>query len=179
MNSQLDLIIRAQEFACRAHRGQVRKYTGEPYVMHCQEVALIVSQASVRYDNADICAALLHDTVEDTAVTFEDIYQAFGGEIMTLVSDVTDKSKPADGNREVRKTIDRHHLSKASRDAQTIKLADLISNTKSIVAHDPGFAKVYLAEKELLLKVLVLGDADLHVIATKLVTAGKASLGIA
>jgi hypothetical protein len=67
----------------------------------------------------------------------------------------------ADGNRAVRKAIDREHLAKASPAAKTIKLADLISNSRSILQHDPKFAAVYLAEKRLLLEVLKDGDPTL------------------
>lgn len=65
------------------------------------------------------------------------------------------------GNRKVRKEVDRQHIAKASPRAKTIKLADLIHNTENIVANDKGFAKVYLAEKRLLLEVLTEGDVTL------------------
>ena len=93
----------------------------------------------------------------------------FGIEIATLVSDLTDLSKPDDGNRKVRKTIDRLHLAKASPMAKTIKLADLIDNAESIVQHDPKFAKVYMREKRLLLEVLQEGDPKLHARASEIV----------
>lgn len=66
-----------------------------------------------------------------------------------------------DGLRKHRKAKDREHTAKASPQAKTIKLADLIDNTRSIVERDPEFAKVYLAEKALLLEVLRDGDATL------------------
>ena len=64
-----------------------------------------------------------------------------------LVDDLTDVSKPQDGNRATRKELDRQHTAKASPDAKTIKLADLISNSRSIMKDDPNFAKVYMKEK--------------------------------
>jgi hypothetical protein len=70
-------------------------------------------------------------------------------------------SRPKDGNRAVRKAIDREHTARAPAGAQTVKLADLIANTRSIVKHDVAFARTYLAEKRLLLEVLTRGDAVL------------------
>ncbi|MBN8901419.1 MAG: hypothetical protein BGO51_10435 [Rhodospirillales bacterium 69-11] len=153
------MIDRALAFATRAHAGQIRRYTGEPYVAHCISVAEIVR--SVPHTPEMIAAALLHDTVEDTPVTLDEIAREFGPIVAALVYELTDVSKPEDGNRAARKAIDREHTAKASPDAKTIKLADLIDNTKSIVAHDPAFARVYLPEKRQLLKVLQEGDRTL------------------
>ncbi len=69
-------------------------------------------------------------------------------------------SRLEDGNREVRIRLDREHLARSSPEAETIKLADLIDNMSSIVAHDKGFARSYLREKELLLEVLRHGNMD-------------------
>lgn len=139
-------------FAAYKHRNQKRKYTGEPYVTHCQEVAKLV--ASVTDDQNVIAAAYLHDTLEDTNATYEEISFLFGKDVADLVQEVTDISKPTDGNRALRKEMDRQHIAKASRNGQLIKLADLISNTFSIVERDPEFAKIYLAEKRELLEVI-------------------------
>jgi (p)ppGpp synthase/HD superfamily hydrolase len=149
-------------FATAAHAavGQLRKYTFEPYIVHPAEVAEIV--ASVGGSDAQIAAAWLHDTVEDTGVTSELIRKEFGDEVATLVGWLTDVSRPDHGNRAARKAVDRAHTASAPAEAQTIKLADLICNTKSIVAHDPEFARVYLAEKRALLEVMTKGDARLR-----------------
>jgi len=112
-----------------------------------------------------ICAALLHDVVEDTKITSRQIWEQFGSNVSNYVYWLTDKSRPSDGNRKVRKEIDRDHISSAPAEAKTIKLADLICNTRSIVAHDPKFAKVYLEEKGLLLNVLKEGNAHLYELA--------------
>ena len=145
-------------FAKRAHDsvGQLRKYTKEPYWVHPVAVAEIVK--SVPHTSAMIAAALLHDTIEDTDTEFQDVLDEFGDEVATLVHWLTDVSKPSDGNRETRKAIDRTHLAKASAEAQTIKLADLIDNTRSIAKYDPDFWRVYRREKLLLLEVLTKGD---------------------
>jgi len=116
-----------------------------------------------------IAAAHLHDVVEDTGVTHAEIEQEFGHEISVIVGWLTDVSTPADGNRAARKAVDRAHTSLAPAAAQNVKLADIISNVRSIVAHDPEFAKVYLAEKRLLLDVLTRGDATLMAQARSLV----------
>jgi (p)ppGpp synthase/HD superfamily hydrolase len=161
--SGMDVVRKAQVYAMAAHAavGQKRKYTGEPYIVHPAEVAKIV--AGVPGATPDmVAAAWLHDVVEDTGCTFTDIHMAFGIDIATLVQWLTDVSKPEDGNRAVRKAIDREHTAAAPAEAQTIKLADLISNSRSIMAHDPEFARVYLAEKRALLEVMTRGDAGLH-----------------
>jgi len=171
--SGMDIVRKAQVYAMAAHASvkQVRKYTGEPYIVHPAEVASIV--ASVPGSTPDmVAAAWLHDVVEDTGCTFTDVHMAFGIDIATLVGWLTDVSKPEDGNRATRKAMDRAHTAEAPAEAQTIKLADLISNSRSIMAHDPEFARVYLEEKRLLLEVLTKGDPGLHAQASKFVMAG-------
>jgi len=151
---------RALIFATKAHKGQVRKYTGEPYVNHPIAVAnLIRGRAGV--SEYMIAAALLHDTVEDTDTTIEDIKREFGDIVAIFVDGLTDLSKPEDGNRATRKEIDRQHLAKGLPPVHTIKLADLIDNSKSIEEFDKDFSKVYMAEKKKLLEVLNCGDKDL------------------
>ena len=155
-----NLVLRAASFAAEAHKGQVRKYTGQKYIVHPIEVMNIV--ASVPHTDAMLCAALLHDTVEDCGVTLEQIKELFGPEVEDLVFWLTDPPKGESGmNRAMRKELSRQRLEIAPPEAQTIKLADLISNTASIVKHDPDFAVVYLREKAELLKVLVHGDSTL------------------
>jgi len=166
----MDVVEKARIFATAAHAavGQLRKYTNEPYIVHPTEVAAMVATVSGATP-AMIAAAYLHDVVEDTKVGFSIIREEFGDEVTTLVMWLTDVSELDDGNRAVRKAIDREHSADAPAEAQTIKLADLISNSKSIMAYDPAFAKTYLAEKRLLLEVLTKGDADLHALASEFV----------
>lgn len=157
--SGMDIVRKAQVYAMAAHAavGQKRKYTGEPYIVHPAEVASIV--ASVPGSTPDmVAAAWLHDVIEDTGCTFTDVHMAFGIDIATLVGWLTDVSQPHDGNRAHRKAMDREHTAQAPAEAQTVKVCDLLSNTKSIVAHDPEFARVYLAEKRELLAVLTKAD---------------------
>lgn len=129
--------------------GQVRKYTGEPYYEHCRNVANIVGR--VNHDTHMICAAFLHDVAEDTKLPINFIEVEFNKDVARLVSELTDISKPEDGNRKIRKAIDREHTKNASVEAKTIKLADLIDNSSTILKHDQAFAEIYLKEKRLLL----------------------------
>ena len=165
----MTIVERARVFATAAHAavGQVRKYTFEPYIVHPTEVAGIV--ATVPHTDVMVAAAYLHDTVEDTGVSIVDIQKEFGNEVASLVSWLTDVSEPEQGNRAVRKAIDREHTAMAPAAAQTVKLADLIANSGSILAHDPAFAKVYLEEKRMLLEVLTRGDATLMARARSIV----------
>lgn len=153
-----ELVQRAREFGTRAHRriDQQRKYTHQPYEVHLKAVSQLL--AEVTDDPEVIAAAWLHDTVEDTEATLEDIRGAFGEGVARLVGELTDVSKPSDGNRAVRKAIDRAHLARASVRAKTVKLADLIDNCRDICTHDKGFCRVYLGEMAALLGVL--GDGD-------------------
>ena len=157
---EMTTIQRAEQFAQEAHKNHKRKYTGDPYYVHLDEVRRIVKAAGGSEDMQ--AAALLHDTVEDTATTSQDIMKEFGPSIARLVIDLTDISKPEDGNRATRKAMDRDKLSMASSEAQTIKYADLISNGKDIAKNDPKFAKVYHAEKADLLRVMRKGDQNLR-----------------
>lgn len=161
-----NLCRRAAQFGSGAHAQQKRKYTGEPYFNHCIEVAMLVR--SVNGTAPMVAAAFLHDTVEDCDVSISTIREEFGDEVASLVDYLTDVSKPGDGNRARRKEIDRLHTSSASPEAKTIKLADLIANTSSIVRHDPNFAKIYMKEKRRLLEVLTEGDARLYKVAEEL-----------
>jgi len=158
---------KAIEFATEAHEGQFRKYTGEPYITHPIAVAEIVK--TVTDDKEMIAAAILHDTVEDCDICLNDIRDEFGIVVMALVGQLTDRSRPSDGNRKIRKGMDRDWLSCACDKAKTIKLADLIHNSQSILVADENFAKVYMKEKRDLLDVLHGGDFTLHARATMIV----------
>ena len=168
-----DLIERARTYAIGAHAriNQLRKYTRQPYDVHLKAVAELV--ASVSDDEAMVAAAWLHDTVEDTPATFEDIEREFGADVMQLVKELTDVSRPGDGNRAVRKAIDRQHTAGASPRAKTIKLADIIDNCEDICRHDAKFGRVYLGEAAALLEVLAEGDEKLYAQAAGLIAACK------
>jgi len=156
-----EIVDQARIYATQAHAriNQRRKYSNQAYDEHLRQVAELVREVSD--DSHMIAAAWLHDTVEDTEATMQDIEREFGLDIAELVENLTDVSRPSDGNRAQRKTIDRHHLAKASPRAMTVKLADLIDNCRDICQHDPRFAKVYMVEMEALLRVLEEGDMTL------------------
>ena len=107
-----EVVKRAKHYATQAHKriNHRRKYTNQPYDTHLKNVAELVASASD--DLEMIAAAWLHDTVEDTPITFHDIEKEFGTGVADLVSDLTDVSKASDGNRAVRKAIDRAHLAR-------------------------------------------------------------------
>jgi hypothetical protein len=172
-----DLIERAIRFATEAHQriDHRRKYSGQAYAVHLDQVAKIVS--SITDDQEMIAAAWLHDTVEDTPATFNDIEREFGDSVAQLVRELTDISKPGDGNRSARKAIDRQHLEQASARGQTIKLADLIDNCKDITRHDARFARVYLNEMGSLLQVLTKADEVLMRRAQKTMSKSLSQLG--
>ena len=166
-------------FATEAHAevGQVRKYTGDPYIVHPLRVMYTVQ--SVTQDLEVIAASVMHDVIEDTLRKKADIVRHFGTRIANLVDEVTDVSKPEDGNREQRKKLDREHVACASADGQTIKLADLIDNGEDIMANDPKFGRVYIREKILLLEVLGRGDRRLFERAVAQVKRNEATLLVA
>ena len=169
-NTELEALRLAFEF----HDGQKRKYTNEPYVVHCISVADIIK--SVTDDIDIICAAYLHDTLEDTNIDPKIIENIFGARCLNLVYQVTNVSRPEDGNRATRKQLDLEHLVKADKDGQTIKLADLIHNTQDVVKYDKDFAIYYLREKEKLLKVLTKGNKELYKKACNSVAQSKLEL---
>jgi hypothetical protein len=156
-----DLVRRARDFAISAHRriDQRRKYTSQPYEAHLRAVAKLVQD--VTDDPETVAAAWLHDTVEDTEATFEDLGREFGPGVEALVEALTDVSRPGDGNRARRKAIDREHLAAAPPRAKTVKLADLVDNARDVTRHDASFARVFLEEARLLLEVLREGDRRL------------------
>lgn len=165
-----DLIDRARAFAIDAHEriDQRRKYSGQPYAEHLKAVASLVAETSD--SPAAVAAAWLHDVVEDTAATIEDVAASFGNEVTELVNALTDISRPSDGNRQQRKAVDRAHLATASPLAKTIKLADLIDNCADICHHDPRFGRIFLNEAALLLPVLQEGAPRLLHRAEKLLS---------
>lgn len=122
-------ILRAVRFAAWRHRDQRRKCpVGEPYIQHPIRVAELV--AMVRPDDVHLIqAALLHDTVEDTATTFTELRLSFGSDVAALVSEVTDdKSLPAD----IRKERQVEHAPHCSERAKILKLADKIANIEDL-----------------------------------------------
>lgn len=161
----MNLVLEAKLFATEAHKTQPRKYTQENYIVHPERVVQLLT--IVNHNDEILAAGWLHDVVEDCGVQISTIREKFGHRVASLVAQVTDVSKPSDGNRKARKLIDLHHLSKADPEGKTIKLADIADNTLSIERYDPDFAKVYRSEKLALLDVLKEGDPQLYYLCQK------------
>lgn len=149
---------KARRFACHVHAqaNQRRKYTNAPYIVHPGAVAELVR--TVRTDETMLAAAWLHDTLEDTPTTRHQLQQLFGQDVARLVEMLT--NPPCRTQDRVQRTQVRlQHTAKASPNAQTIKIADIIDNTRDIVDNDPEFAPIYLIEKKLQLRLLRHGDS--------------------
>jgi len=164
------------EFVKTKHKDQKRKYTGEPYFNHLHNVAEIVSV----HEMGCIEIALCHDLFEDTDCTFNELYKKLTDigydrktsyDICSCVNELTDVFTSEDYphlNRGKRKENEANRLGKISRISQTVKYADLIDNSSSITEHDKDFAKVYLKEKEAILKVMNQGNQILFTICKKI-----------
>lgn len=134
--SDTTLILRAAAFAARKHRDQRRKDAdASPYINHPLELARVLSEVGGVTDAATLCGALLHDTIEDTATSEEELSQLFGAEIAALVSEVTDdKSLP----KAERKRLQVEHAATMSDKAKRIKLADKICNLTDVASSPPA-----------------------------------------
>jgi guanosine-3',5'-bis(diphosphate) 3'-pyrophosphohydrolase len=132
--SDIELVIRAAAFAAHKHRDQRRKDAGAtPYINHPLGLARILAAEGGVSDVATLCAALLHDTIEDTETTPEELEGQFGAEIRRIVEEVTDdKALP----KADRKRLQIEHAPHLSNKAKLVKLADKISNLRD-VAHAP------------------------------------------
>ena len=149
------VLIKAAKFAFAKHDGQLRKYTNEPYIVHPNAVARAVANAGG--DTATIAAAYLHDTLEDTATTYDELVENFGTEIADLVVELTDvytSEAFPQLNRKARKALECARIAGISAKAKMVKYYDIAHNTESIVKYDPKFAEVYLPEKAAILAVL-------------------------
>lgn len=164
----MSLIEKADAFAEKHFVAidQRRKFTNEPYMVHPRAVAEIVK--SVTDDEVTTAVALLHDTVEDTDVTFDEIRAEFGDEVADELFWVTKVGAREHGNRKVRKGMDRDHYAKGTARSQTVKLADIQDNGKEVHILDPEFAKVYIPELLELAQVLTRGHPELRKRALKM-----------
>jgi len=135
MNEHVVSIARALDFAARKHTKQKRKGEfKEPYVNHVAEVASLLAQATNGRDPVLIVGGLLHDTIEDTETTFEELKAEFGIPVARLVQEVSDdKSLP----KEERKRLQVRNAGKKSRRAKLLKIADKTSNLRSLAASPP------------------------------------------
>jgi (p)ppGpp synthase/HD superfamily hydrolase len=157
------------DFVEHKHKEQKRKYTGEPYTTHLLSVAEIVS----KYDESCIEIAMCHDLFEDTNCNFDELYKKmveigferhYSYDVCKCVTELTDVFTHEDFpylNRAKRKENEAKRLGKISERSQTVKYADLIDNTSSIVKHDKEFAKTYLKEKKRIIELMTNGNKEL------------------
>jgi (p)ppGpp synthase/HD superfamily hydrolase len=128
-------LTEAYRFAADRHVGQRRKgEAAEPVVNHLAEVAELVARATDGADVDLVVAAVLHDTVEDTATTFEELASRFGRKVAGLVAEVTDDKSLPLGER---KRLQVEHAAHASHGAKVIKIADKTSNLRAMAESPP------------------------------------------
>jgi len=136
-NSDLNLLIKAMSFAAHKHKDQRRKdKEASPYINHPIGLAEVLVNVGDVTDINTICAALLHDTVEDTETTTEELTENFGAEISDIVMEVTDDKSLS---REERKQAQIDHAMHLSKQARAVKLADKICNLGDVSASPPDW----------------------------------------
>jgi len=129
-------VFQALAFAAHKHRDQRRKDEGaSPYINHPIALANILVNEGGITDHVVLCAAILHDTIEDTETTYEELVDAFGREIADVVREVTD-DKSLD--KAERKLLQIEHAAHASRRAKLVKLADKTCNLRDLAATPPA-----------------------------------------
>jgi GTP diphosphokinase / guanosine-3',5'-bis(diphosphate) 3'-diphosphatase len=132
----VSLLIEAISFAAEKHRNQRRKDAhASPYINHPIALANVLANEGHVTDINVLCAAVLHDTIEDTETTAAELESRFGSKIAGVVVEVTDdKSLP----KEVRKQLQIEHAANASQEAKLVKLADKICNLRDILNAPPA-----------------------------------------
>ena len=136
MKGELALLLKALAFAAHKHRDQRRKdRAGSPYINHPIALANVLVKEGGIFDTDVLCAALLHDTVEDTATTRKELRRSFGSKIAKIVAEVTDNKRLT---KEMRKSLQVKHASGISREAKLVKLADKICNIRDVAKRPPA-----------------------------------------
>lgn len=142
----MTLILRARDFAAFAHWGHARDGSNAPYVTHPANVATTVLEHWPEAPPEVIAAAWLHDTVEDTWVTLEDIHHLFGPAVASIVAALTKPGLHV-GNRATRTAMFAAAIALAGPTVATIKLADRLDNlSDDWSTHPPKFVRRYLRE---------------------------------
>ena len=157
----MELILKAREFAEKAHAGVYRKgSSGELYFKHPERVAAAL--AAVGLPEAVVAAGYLHDVVEDTPITSAEIAAEFGVEVAALVAEVTKPVLPKEpGNKAWRKAKEAEHLKAASYYGASIKLADIADNAVGMELVGPDFVKRYKPELFAKLAIVSHGHPEL------------------
>jgi (p)ppGpp synthase/HD superfamily hydrolase len=133
--SAVALVAKAADFAARRHSGQRRKgRAAEPYLNHLAEVALLLAEATEGSNAPLVAAGWLHDAVEDTPTSREEIAETFGGIVADLVAEVTDDKSLPKAVRKQRQVDGAPHKTPA---AKALKVADKISNLRSLIVSPP------------------------------------------
>ncbi len=173
-------------FIIKWHGNQKRKYTGIPYWTHPLQVAYIVYK--VTKDEISTVVALCHDLLEDTECTHRELDRFFSKfyapynvkKIIEGIEHLTDeyvRIAYPELNRKKRKQLEAERIGQIPTWVKTIKLADLLHNTQSIVKYDRDFAIVYLKEKEVLLRHLNDGNIVLYTKAVNSLLSAKKLIG--
>jgi len=132
----LPAILKALHFAASKHRDQRRKdVEASPYINHPIEVAELLSRVGGVQDLTTLQVAILHDTIEDTKTAPEELEEAFGSEVRRVVEEVTDDKRLP---KLERKRLQIEHAPQLSERAKQIKLADKISNVRSVTQTPPA-----------------------------------------
>ena len=133
--TDLQDFLQAAAFAARKHRLQKRKDAeASPYINHPLEVAAILAGEGGVTDVLTLVAAILHDTLEDTETTPEELATAFGPTIRDLVQEVTDDKRLPKPERKTRQAAGAAHLTDR---AKLIRMADKIANVRDVTHHPP------------------------------------------
>ncbi len=136
MKSELALLLRALAFAAHKHRDQRRKdAAASPYINHPIALANVLVNEGGVTDAEVLSAALLHDTVEDTATTLEELESEFGPRVAGIVAEVTDDQLLPKAER---KRLQVEHAAGLSREAKLVKLADKICNLRDVAERPPA-----------------------------------------
>ncbi|MEA3192112.1 MAG: diphosphokinase / guanosine-3,5-bis(diphosphate) 3-diphosphatase [Betaproteobacteria bacterium] len=136
MKSDLTLLLKALAFAAHKHRDQRRKDAGaSPYINHPIALADVLVNEGGITDVEVLCAALLHDTVEDTDTQHQELVDAFGPRVARIVAEVSDDKSLSSPER---KRLQIEHAPKLSAEAKLVKLADKTCNLRDIVVRPPA-----------------------------------------
>lgn len=182
MESVLDQV---KQFADKAHGVQMRRYSPDRYIVHPERVMNTVRN----YNNevSVLSAALLHDVLEDTATTREEMLSFLktvmapheAQRTLMIVEELTDiytKNEYPHWNRRKRRTKEAERLGNASKEAQTVKYADIIDNCPEIVREDPDFAERYISECTKIVQLMTKGDTALRQLAVETLNVCKKQL---
>ena len=136
MKGELALLLKALAFAAHKHRDQRRKDAdASPYINHPIALADVLVNEGGITDVEVLCAALLHDTVEDTATTHEELVDEFGSRIARIVAEVTDDKRLPKSER---KRLQVEHAPRISHEAKLVKLADKLANLRDVAERPPA-----------------------------------------